>query len=115
MCLISGSILATPKRLSISCWNVNGFSQNFALSDKLSNSDFFFYVISIIMTSSSLLKLGLMILGQFLVSRQYQFQLKNIVPRDVAGSLVVSVFVLKQNYKKALHTFLQVQIISGVN
>ena len=41
MCFISGSILATPKCLSISSWNVNGFSQNFALSNKLSNSDFF--------------------------------------------------------------------------
>ena len=43
MCFISGSILATPKHLSISCWNVNGFSQNSALSNKLSNSDFLRY------------------------------------------------------------------------
>ena len=60
-------------------------------------------------------KPGLMFPGQFLVSSQYQSQLKNIVPRDIAGSLVVSIFVLKQNYKKASHTFLRVQIISGVN
>ena len=89
----------------------NSFSQNSALSNKLSNSDF--YVISIIMTSSSLLKLGLMILGQLLVSSQYQFQLKNIVRRE--KTLVVWVFVLKQNYKKASNTFLRVHIISGVN
>jgi len=40
MCLITSSNFNSQKRLSISCWNVNGFSQNSILGDKLSNSDF---------------------------------------------------------------------------
>ena len=40
MCLIVRSNLTSPKCLSISCWNVNGLSQNSIFGDKLSNSDF---------------------------------------------------------------------------